>query len=62
MVPVCFQSRLGHTGHHVAQVEPAHCADSDHSDLFAARDQEYIYMKDISSHGFGRCFGNLLAL
>jgi len=62
MVPVCFQSRLGHTGHHVAQVESSHCTDSDHSDLFAALDQEYINMKDINSHEFGCCSSNFLAL
>ena len=42
MVPVCGQPRLGRAGHNVAQMEPAHSADSDHHHLSATSGSEHL--------------------
>ena len=49
MVPVCGQPRLGRAGHNVAQMEPAHSADSDHHHLSTTSGAESNAMTSIQS-------------
>lgn len=42
MVPVRGQSGLGRAGHHVEEMEPAHCADRDHRDISASGSAERV--------------------